>query len=212
MKVLNHLIAFIFLFIMMVSCNKDNSTPKEGVEIGKQIWMEKNLNVDKFRNGDLIPQAQTEAEWRHAWDNQQPVWCYYNNDPVNGELYGKLYNWFAIKDHRGLALKGWHIPSDLEWAQLADFLGGREIAGTKMKSTTGWSNNNNGTNESGFNALPGGRNAGIFFFVHIGDEAWWWSSDEDEWGHVWSPQLILNALNHTTSYKDVGLSVRCISD
>ena len=82
------------------------------VKIGSQVWATENLNVDRFRNGDPIPQAKTAEEWQNAGNNQQPAWCYYNNDPKNGESYGKLYNWYAVNDRRGLAPQGWHIPSD----------------------------------------------------------------------------------------------------
>ena len=126
------------------------------VKIGQQVWMAQNLNVDKFRNGDIIPEAKTAAEWEKAGENKQAAWCYYNNDPSNGITYGKLYNWYAVNDPRGLAPKGWHIPSDKEWTDLTDYLGGKEQAGAKMKSKEGWIENGNGTNESGFNGLPGG--------------------------------------------------------
>lgn len=106
------------------------------VTIGNQVWMTKNLDVSTFRNGDPIPQAKTDAEWEAADENKQPAWCYYNNDPANGAKYGKLYNWYAVNDSRGLAPAGYHIPSDAEWTQLTDFLGSE--AGKKMKSTSGW--------------------------------------------------------------------------
>ena len=108
------------------------------VTIGKQVWMTKNLNVDKFRNGDSIPQAKTYEEWEAAGENKQPAWCYYDNDPANGAKYGKLYNFFAVNDSRGLAPTGYHIPSDEEWTKLTDYLGGSSAAGTKMKSASGW--------------------------------------------------------------------------
>jgi uncharacterized protein (TIGR02145 family) len=106
------------------------------VKIGNQVWMAENLNVDRFRNGDPIPEARTKEEWLKADENKQPAWCYYDNNPANGTKYGKLYNWFAVNDSRGLAPAGYHIPSDAEWTQLTDFLGSE--AGTKMKSTSGW--------------------------------------------------------------------------
>ncbi len=108
------------------------------VTIGKQVWMTKNLNVDKFRNGDSIPQAKTYEEWEAAGENKQPAWCYYDNDPANGAKYGKLYNCFAVNDSRGLAPAGYHIPSDEEWTKLTDYLGESSAAGTKMKSASGW--------------------------------------------------------------------------
>ena len=109
------------------------------VKIGQQVWTTENLNVDKFRNGEIIPEAKTAAEWHKAGENKQAAWCYYNNDSSNGTKYGKLYNWYAVNDPRGLAPKGWHIPSDQEWTDLTDYLGGDEQAGAKMKSKEGWS-------------------------------------------------------------------------
>jgi len=106
------------------------------VTIGNQVWMTKNLDVSTFRNGDPIPQAKTATEWEAAGENKQPAWCYYDNDPANGAKYGKLYNWYAVNDLRGLAPAGYHIPSDVEWTQLTDFLGSE--ASKKMKSTSGW--------------------------------------------------------------------------
>ncbi len=106
------------------------------VTIGTQVWMTKNLDVSTFRNGDPIPQAKSNSEWKAAGINKQPAWCYYDNEPANGAKYGKLYNWYAVNDLRGLAPAGYHIPSDAEWMQLTDFLGSE--AGKKMKSTSGW--------------------------------------------------------------------------
>jgi uncharacterized protein (TIGR02145 family) len=106
------------------------------VTIGTEVWMTKNLDVSTFRNGDPIPQAKTNEEWEKAGDNKLPAWCYYENDPANGAKYGKLYNWYAVIDSRGLAPVGYHIPSDAEWTKLENFLG--SDAGTKMKTKSGW--------------------------------------------------------------------------
>lgn len=140
-------IAFFYLLILLlllslsVSC-KDNSTSEEDpynkVTIGQQIWMTDNLNADKFRNGDIIPETRTIADWKRAGFNQQPAWCYYNNDSINKTKFGKLYNWYAVNDPRGLAPKGWHIPFDAEWTNLANNLGGINIAGGKLKVQEHW--------------------------------------------------------------------------
>src|SRR5210317_1010044 len=100
----------------------DEVSEKKEISIGNQVWMLDNLNVDKFRNGDSIPQAKTDEEWENAGINGQPAWCYYDNNPDNGKRYGKLYNWHAVNDSRGLAPKGWHIPSAQEWIVLLDNL------------------------------------------------------------------------------------------
>ena len=124
------------------SYTQNESSNLDEVTIGTQVWMTKNLDVDTFRNGDPIPQAIFSAEWEAAWENKQPAWCYKNNDPANGAKYGKLYNWYAVNDSRGLAPAGYHIPSDAEWKQLTDFLGSE--ACNKMKSTRGWNSYTNG--------------------------------------------------------------------
>ena len=116
---------------------KTNAAPNEK-KIGSYTWMTANLNVEKFRNGDLIPEAKTPEEWRKANESQSPAWCYLNNDPANGWKYGKLYNWYAVNDFRSLAPEGWHIPTIHEWLNLIEHLGKGEIAVEKMKSRTGW--------------------------------------------------------------------------
>ena len=128
---------------------------KETIRIGRQIWQTSNLNVDRFRNGDPISQIQIDEEWEQRVADGEPSWCYYNNDPENGYKYGRLYNWWAVGDPRGLAPKGFHIPSDAEWAELIDYLGGVNIAGAEMKSTSGWKKNGNGTNSSGNKSIGG---------------------------------------------------------
>ena len=120
------------IFVLLVGLSRMSYT--QTVTIGSQVWMTKNLNVDKFRNGDPIPQAKTDEEWENARENKHPAWCYYENDPANGAKYGKLYNWYAVNDSRGLTPEGWKIPSDEDWNRLTDFLGGKWKASTKMKT------------------------------------------------------------------------------
>lgn len=114
------------------------SGPYKTVTIGAQVWMKENLNVSTFRNGDPIPEAKTDEEWKAAGDAKQPAWCYYDNDPKNGAKYGKLYNWYAVNDSRGLAPEGWHVPTDVEWSVLIGYLGGEKDITKKIKSTSGW--------------------------------------------------------------------------
>ena len=182
------------------------------VKIGKQIWMTENLNVDRFRNGDLIPEARTNEEWVKAGKVGKPAWCYYNNDPENGKKYGKLYNWYAVNDPRGLAPKDYHIPSDAEWALLTGYLGGENVAGGKMKTTSGWSESGNGNNSSGFSGLPGGLRHLDGMFDYICEYGIWWSSTEF---------FTLTALSHGFNFaaysadqakRKVAISVRCLRD
>lgn len=147
----------------------------EEIKIGNQIWMKSNLDVDKFRNGDYIEQAISSEHWCELRNENKPAWCYPDFDNNSNEKLGKLYNWYAILDSRGLAPEGWHIPSDSEWDLLADTLGGQVIAADKLKNDEGWpgfeeTDENNkptgvfitdkGNNLSGFSALPTGY---IFF-------------------------------------------------
>jgi uncharacterized protein (TIGR02145 family) len=127
------------------------------VVINGKEWMRSNLNVSKYRNGDVIPQVTDVTQWDTLTTG---AWCYYENDTANGPVYGKLYNWYAVNDSRGLAPTGWHVATDAEWTGLTDFLGGGNVAGKKLKDNGTpalWDvTTNYATNESGFNGLPGG--------------------------------------------------------
>lgn len=187
------------------------------IKIGKQEWMQTNLDVSRFRNGDSIPEAKTNDEWVNAYANETPAWSYYTLDPDNEKTYGKLYNWYAVNDPRGLAPAGWHIPTDAEWVQLTAYLGGSGVAGTKLKSTSGWFREGNGTNESGFGALPGGARNFDGHFFYIGEAGYWWSSTERSNSHAWP--FFLNFINgsverSTTIFysKGLGMSVRLLKD
>ena len=181
------------------------------VTIGTQVWMSKNLDVAKFRNGDPIQEAKTDEEWEKAGKNKQPAWCYYKNDPANGAKYGKLYNWYAVNDPRGLAPTGYHIPSDAEWTTLVKFLG--VDVGKKMKSTNGWIDQGNGTNSSGFNGLPGGYRYYDGTFPTNGFNGSWWSSTETNTCSAWYRSLYYDDGDVNRLYgKGRGLSVRCLRD
>jgi uncharacterized protein (TIGR02145 family) len=219
------LCAFVMSVLMFTNCGisseevVDEATPlSDEVKIGNQVWMTVNLSVDKFRNGDPIPHAQTNEEWRKSGDNKQPAWCYYDNNPENEEKYGKLYNWHAVNDPRGLAPEGWKIPSDEDWSMLTGFLDGESGAGKKIKYTDFWADDygvsGNGTNESGFSALPGGHrfyHSGAFLF--FGEYLNWWSSSSDINNNPSSLQLNYNSDHCELSSKMFagdGLSVRCL--
>lgn len=215
----------------MVSCtNKNNASAEKDkqnknltVKIGSQIWATQNLDISTFRNGDDIPEAKTNEEWSKAEKEKKPAWCYYNNDSENGEKYGKLYNWYAVNDSRGLAPKGFHVPSSLEWESLVTNLGGKnsaagkltDIAGKKLKSNNGWLEGGDGTNESGFFAIPGGARNDFGDFDDIGYSAIWWTSTQQEVtiglnSIVWYGDNYVNTDN--TNGPGAGLSVRCIKD
>ena len=189
-----------------------SETTIEEVKIGKQIWMAKNLDVAHFKNGDPIPEAKTDKEWMNAAKKKQPAWCYYDNDSKNGKKYGKLYNWYAINDQRVLAPEDWHIPSDEEWTKLEDYLG--DEAGNKMKSTSGWDEDGNGTDESGFSGVPGGSRTPFGTFNGLGEFGDWWSSTEGTPGNAWPRGLDCSngPVGRTTASKAAGFSARCLRD
>jgi uncharacterized protein (TIGR02145 family) len=184
------------------------------VTIGTQVWMTKNLDVSTFRNGDVIPQASTDEAWKAAGENKQPAWCYHYNDPANGAKYGKLYNWYAVKDPRGLAPAGYHIPTDAEWTVLTNYLGGEDVAGEKMKSTSGWVENGNGTNSSGFSGLPGGCRLSKGSFDAPDDVGEWWSATEYGTGYAFVRSLhwVGDGVGSGNDVKGRGQSVRCVKD
>ncbi len=185
----------------------------KSVKIGNQSWMGTNLNVDKFRNGDPIPQAKTAEEWVKAGENRQPAWCFYNNDPSNGKKYGKLYNQYAVNDPRGLAPIGWHIPKEAEWKILVDYHGGRQNAGKKMKGTSGWSNSGNGNNEFDFNVLASGVRSVTGQFHYINEKTNFWCSTNNSYTN---PHLILQnfsiGIYDGNGQPNSAFSVRCIKD
>ena len=197
----------------------------QSVRIGNQEWMTRNLDVDRFRNGDLIPHIKSNEEWKKAGYNEQPAWCYYDNDPENGKKYSKLYNWYAVNDSRGLAPEGYHVPTGEEWSILEEFLGGKDIAGHKMKSVKGWEDwededgelqNGNGDNSSGFNSLPGGYRYTGGSFLYISYYAFFWSATEVDDDFAWDRSLSSHSSNVSSYddyyYKSVGASVRCLRD
>lgn len=146
---------------IFVSPKESDVFKSETVIIGTQEWTMYNLNVAKYRNGDPIPQITNTADWEAA---TYGAWCYYNNDPNNEAIYGKLYNHYALKDPRGLAPVGFRVPEIADFQTLETFLGGAAGAGKKLKiagDTYFTGGGNTGTNSSGFRALPGGLRHGV---------------------------------------------------
>ena len=191
--------------------------PTPRVTIGTQVWAIKNLDVTKYRDGTVIPEVTDPTAWVGLTTG---AWCYYNNDSENGPIYGKLYNWYAVNDPRGLAPTGYHIPTDTEWTTLTTFLDGEGVegvAGGKMKETgtTLWNSPNTGaTNSSGFTGLPGGLNSNYGMFYNISYDGYWWSSTEFN-----TPDALFRTLSHYdgftfryASIKANGFSVRCLRD
>jgi uncharacterized protein (TIGR02145 family) len=177
------------------------------IVIGTQQWARLNLDVVTYRNGDIIPQVTDEATWNSLTTG---AWCYYNNDPATASSFGKLYNWYAVNDPRGLAPTGWHIPTDAEWGILINKLNSYSgDIGKKLKQVgSTWSNNTGATNESGFTGLPGGTRAGGSF-SRLGQIGMWWSSGTCAYAYL---EYTLSDLRRSGSNPEFGISVRCIRD
>jgi uncharacterized protein (TIGR02145 family) len=184
------------------------------VTISNQTWMKSNLNVSHYRNGDVIPQVTVSSQWANLTTG---AWCYYKNDDANGPIYGKMYNWYAVNDPRGLAPVGYHIPNNLEWSNLTAFLGGESIAGGAMKETgtTHWLTPNlDATNSSGFRGLPGNYRNYLGGF-NLSSNAVFWSSSENDMSTAFSFWLVYGAGSLGPGYgieKKTGCSVRCLKD
>jgi uncharacterized protein (TIGR02145 family) len=186
----------------------------ETVVIGNQEWMKYNLDIRYYRNGDLIPEIKESKKWELF---KKGAWCFYENEPKNGYHYGKLYNWFAINDPRGLAPKGFHIATDEEWQTLINYLGGYDIAGSKMKQkgTRFWEEpNTDANNNSGFEALPGGCRDNIGGFNVLKYCGMWWSLSKFDLNKIYLIKLYWNSgiITKNDINKQLGLSVRCIKD
>ena len=199
-------------------------TPR--VTIGSQVWTTQNLNVSTYRDGTPIPKVEDATTWSSLTTG---AYCYYNNDSATyAAIYGKLYNWYAVAGiydasslstpslRKNLAPAGYKIPTDDDWATLELTLGAN--AGTQMKSTSGWSNDGNGTtgngtNSSGFAGLPGGYSYDGTFYG-IGYVGGWWSSTEYGTADAWYRYLSFSFSNvsRASDNKKVGFSVRCLRD
>jgi len=184
----------------------DNNEYKT-VVLNKNTWMAENLNVSRFRNGDSIFEAKTYEEWENAGLKKQPAWCYYENIPQKGRIYGKLYNRYAVTDLRGLAPEGWHVAQSEDWLSSIINYFGQECSKI-LKAKNGWNNEGNGTNKSGFTALPGGYRDNNGIFTDVGYHGYWWSTSS------WYFLLRYNTkkLEMVNSYGNYGMSVRCLKD
>ncbi len=198
------------LMMVIVLTGLQLEVNSQNVKIGTQNWTQTNLDVATFRNGDSIQRAQTDVEWKVANMFQEPAWCYYKTETGEVTTYGKLYNWYAVNDSRGLAPAGWHIPTAVEWQTLGEFLG-KKNAGKKMKSMSGWQEEN-GANTSGFSGLPGGRRDDLIGFFSMGSTGQWWCSTGVTTAEADCANLTgsLDFLTMLSSTKITGLSIRCV--
>ena len=181
-------VLLLYTLYLLSNCNAQNSNahlhynnPADN-QITTLIISSRNLNLGTFTNGDAIFEARTKEDWLKAARQKIPAWCYYDNDPKNGHLYGKIYNYYALKDPRGLCPDGWRKIRDTD----IEIIEQSKISDTAIKSRTGWDDLRNGTNNSSLNLVPGGYRDEDGNFVHIGRAAlFWMNSDRNLFCPFW---------------------------
>jgi uncharacterized protein (TIGR02145 family) len=191
-----------------------NGNVYKTITIGTQTWMAENLRTTKFNDGTDIPLVKDKNTWSNL---KTSGCCFYNNNPINKSTYGVLYNWYTVNTGK-LCPTGWHVPTNDEWQTLIDYLGGKIMAGGKLKeaSMRHWDKpNTSATNESGFTGLPGGvRYGDSGTFVFVGEFGYWWSSERYDTYNAWYVDLYYENSLFLDSYgnKNTGFSVRCVRD
>lgn len=233
---------FLIFFVIAASgCSKEQAVMQKAaqpvtdidgktyktVQIGDQIWMAENLAVTRYRNGDPVPGVAEEGKWVVL---ETGAWSEYDNDAEKGKVYGKLYNWYAVADPRGLAPEGWRIPTEEDWRELEahlgmkpedvgeiEFRGNEQNVGSKLKETgtEHWKAPNTGsTNETGFTALAGGYRDNDGPFNFFGRYGAFWTATEAENGRVWFRGMTTTekGVYRFSFNKKCGFSVRCVKD
>jgi uncharacterized protein (TIGR02145 family) len=213
-------------FFLLVCCSTTSLIGQEksisALKIGNLEWQKMNLNVSTFANGDTIFQAKTPEEWKNAYLEKKSAWCYYEFSVDNDKKYGKLYNWFAVNDNRGLAPKGWRIPTEAEFETIDQVE--KYFIGDKLKASSGWDkwesvdengvkkvNSANGNNSTGFSALPAGCVDYNGVFHNKGIKSFFWTKTEFD-----TKMAVNRGLRndhqfiHNFTNKGFGYSVRCI--
>lgn len=196
----------------VTSTTKNSKSNFSSIKIGNQTWMSENLNVTKFRNGDIILEAQTDELWIKAAEQKVAAWCYYDNDPTQT----KLYNWYAVNDPRGLAPEGYHVPDEDDWNTLVNHLGGELVAGPKLKFASSWGDSTSVVYaKNNFAAEPmGWRKTSKEGIAFTKEGAFFWCSTALSLKYAWTRYLIYKS-NDVKSYcypKSSGLSVRCVKN
>ena len=197
------------------------------VQINGQCWFADNLRSTSYANGDVISSNLNDAAWSTTTSGGRATFgegasvCYGpapGGDACNEAFllasYGRLYNWHAVNDARGLCPSGWHVPSDGEWTTLTDGTGGALTAGNTLKADAEWFNNGNGTSSNGFDAYPGGQRMNAGNFQGAGTDAFFWTSTAQTSVQVWFRSMGWNLpeVVRNPAEKNVGMSIRCIKD
>jgi uncharacterized protein (TIGR02145 family) len=180
------------------------------ITINGKEWFKENLKTTKYATGDSIENVPTAGDWGLRTSG---AWVYYNNDINNNNSLGKLYNWYAVTDVKGLCPTGWHVATDADWTSLTANYGLDAAAGNELKATTVWTLPNSNTNLSGFGALPGGGRGGLDF-GDLNNKGFWWTSTLFDASNSYARRLEYNTdtvIRYTESNK-YGFSVRCVKN
>lgn len=225
-----YILACILFFPVLTGCGSALKDERNGinisdidgnvygtVQIGDQLWMAQDLKTTRYKDGSPIPNVENYDEWANL---TLPAYSWYNNDSLNANDFGALYNWYVVETEK-LCPEGWHVPADEEWIILETILGGAKIAGGALKEegTAFWKTpNTEASNESGFAARPGGYRSynGTFNLMRI--SGYWWSTSQKSWYGA-APRIVYrNVLyDDRAFYRDIaektnGFSVRCVKD
>lgn len=225
-------VVMVLILVVNVGCQKDEDksetiTDRDGnvytsITIGNQVWMVENLKTTKLNDGTPIDNVTDHISW---YESFTPAYCWYSNEIINKPVYGALYNWHAVNTGK-LCPAGWHVPTNIEWTALVNYIGGKDVAGGKLKEVGNahWLDTNEGaTNEYGFTALPGGfrsNGLGDATFLSIRYSGWFWTSTETpnleyEGHHAaynWQMESYRPHCLESNLWEIEGLSVRCMKD
>lgn len=185
------------------------------IKIDSLTWMAENLKTTRYRNGDQIPNVTDKDAW---YNLASGAYCDYDNNVNNSKTYGRLYNYFAVVDTRNIAPSGWHVATGVEWGgQLLIHYGGSMYAAPYLKEvgTTHWGSSNNGNNESGFTALPGGGRTiswGSSSFDNQGSFGGWWCICEPSYVGPFMMMAYIDEVTSDATNLKRGYSVRCVKD
>lgn len=215
----------VIIMIVVHGCKKNNETLTvndidgnvyKTAVIGTQTWMAENLKTTKLNDGISIVLESGNTEWENLYNLNSAGYCWFDNNPANGNVYGALYNYAAVTSNK-LCPAGWHVPGDAEWQALRDFSGGEDFAGGRLKEkgTVHWNSPNTGASDKyGFTALPGGERyeSGTYHYLGINNNFWSRSVKKDT-EPLGVRMYFDSEIFHMSGFNQgMGLSVRCIKD
>lgn len=186
-------------------------TDYPAVQIAGLWWMQENLSVTRYQNGDSIPDGTADhAVWAQL---STGAWAYPDSQAALRRSFGLLYNWYAVNDPRGLCPTGWRLPTHDEWTALTHALGGETKAGAVLKARQGWLPALAGRDEKDFRGLPAGFRGSDGTYGGLGAYAYWWSSTRSGINGAWGRFVdgTQSGIFMMDGYKRSAFSVRCVA-